>query len=167
MWMPSSIMVFVYVHFESALLLQDRRLIASQVFGAEKGLFPLRTRHTLSRPEYLLPCYCARMCYEHKQPHGDLQHRCHARDPQNSLAINGGSDFNHGYYEPSVWKDERPPSLRMHFQLTDELFRGLPPTRWKLIFFIPLSVASNDMQKKKSERDQSTMAKNTATIFSI
>lgn len=38
-------------------------------------------------------------------------------------------------------------------------------TRWKLIFLIPLSVASNDMQKKNSERDQRTMARNTATIF--
>ena len=31
---------------------------------------------------------------------------------------------------------------------------------------MPLSVASNDMQKKNSESDQRTMAKKTATIFS-
>ena len=107
------------------------------------------------------------MCYKNKQPHDDLQHRCHARDPQNDLAINFGPNIDDGYYEPSVWEDERPPSLRMHIQLIDELFHHVLLTRWKLIFFIPLSVASNDMQKKKSERDQSIMARNTATIFSI
>ena len=151
----------------SALLLQDGRLNCKPGLWSREGLFPLRTRHTLSRPEYLLLYYCTRMCYKHKQPHGDLQHRCHARDPQNGSAINGGPDIDNGYYEPSVWKDERPPSLRMLFQRTHGLFQYLPLTRWKLIFFIPLSVASNDMQKKKSERDQSTMARNTATIFSI
>lgn len=41
----------------------------------------------LAWPKYLLLHNSTCMCYKHKQPHGHLQHRCHARDPQNGWLL--------------------------------------------------------------------------------
>ena len=47
-----------------------------------------------SRPEDLPLRYGAHMRPAYEEPHGDLQRRCRARDPQDRRALDGGSDVD-------------------------------------------------------------------------